>query len=624
MTRAYAGVKLRVAAWTGSNAMDGLRRLLQIVAMGCLCGPAAAQTSQPTTPTTDVAAFARLYGVVRYFYPGDAVQGLNWNRFAAYGVSQVRRAHDSNALAATLHRLFDPVTAGIVILSEKQPFPVAKALMADQPQLYWQRLGYADGVNRYATYQAKRITRPGVFARTNHAPNVDIEQQRAATAQLMQPDATLFAAMPPGERNAEFPLGAGLKARVPIDLSDEDAKATPAQQEAIATLASNPVNFDDNPISADQRLADIVVSWNVYRHFYPYWQEVGGDWDNQLEPLLATVDAPASREVQRDSLRHLVALVQDGHGFVYDPRRPMGGLSLRLEPIGDALVVTASADPAMHAGDRIVSIDGVEYGAWAKKQGSLVSGSPQWQRWELAGALNAGYVGTPVSLGLERDGHSLDVTLTYSKQAPRVSPPRPEPVTQLKDGVWYLDIARASEQDLNDHLGQFSQAHALIVDLRGYPTSKTGSELLRHLLTEPEHAQWMHVPKYDAPFDQRIGYNDLGWNLVPAAPRIEGKVMVLTDGRAISYAESILGYFADLHLATIVGSPSAGTNGDVQNFYTPSGYRISFTSMRVTHHDGVTPFHLHGVTPDTVASPTLQDVRAGRDVVLERAMKLCQ
>jgi hypothetical protein len=73
MTRAYAGVKLRAAAWTGSNAMDGLRRLLQIVAMGCLCGPAAAQTSQPTTPTTDVAAFARLYGVVRYFYPGDAV-----------------------------------------------------------------------------------------------------------------------------------------------------------------------------------------------------------------------------------------------------------------------------------------------------------------------------------------------------------------------------------------------------------------------------------------------------------------------------------------------------------------------------------------------------------------------
>jgi C-terminal processing protease CtpA/Prc len=73
-----------------------------------------------------------------------------------------------------------------------------------------------------------------------------------------------------------------------------------------------------------------------------------------------------------------------------------------------------------------------------------------------------------------------------------------------------------------------------------------------------------------------------------------------------------------------VGSPSAGTNGDVQTFYTPSGFRIAFTGLSVTRHDGVTPFHLQGVTPDVAISPTLEDIRAGRDVVLEQAMKLCQ
>ncbi|WP_243050477.1 S41 family peptidase [Dyella sp. RRB7] len=604
--------------------MDGLRRLLLIVAMGWLCGPVAAQTSQPTTATTDVAAFARLYGVVRYYYPGDAVQGLNWNRFAVYGVSQVRGAHDSQALAASLRGLFDPVTTGVVILPERQPFPAAKPLAADQRQVYWQRLGYAEGVNRYAAYQAKRTARAGVFATTNHAPNIDIEQQRTASAQLLPAEATLFAAPPPGERYAEFPLGAGLKARVPIELSDEEAKATPKQQEAMATLVAKPASFADNPISADQRLADIVVSWNVYRHFYPYWQEVGGDWDSQLEPLLATIDAPATREVQRDNLRHLVALVQDGHGFVYDPRRPTGALPLLLEPIGDALVVAASADPAIRTGDRIVSINGVEFGIWAAKQASLVSGSPQWRRWQLASALNAGPAGTPVTLGLEREDRMLDATLTYQKQAPKPVPSRPEPVAQLKDGVWYLDITRASQQDLSDHLGPFSQARALIVDLRGYPTPMTGMQLLRHLLAEPEHAQWMHVPNDEAPFDQPVSYTGLGWNLTPAAPHIPGKMVVLTNGRAISQAESILGYVADLHLATIVGSPSAGTNGDVQNFYTPSGYRISFTGLRVTRHDGVTPFHLHGVTPDIAVNPSLEDIRAGRDVVLEQALKLCQ
>jgi C-terminal processing protease CtpA/Prc len=624
MTHAYTGVKLRAAAWIERNAMDRLRQLVVIVAMGWLCGPVAAQASQPTTPTSDVAAFARLYGVVRYYYPGDAVQVMDWNRFAMYGVSQVRSAQDSEALAASLHSIFDPLTIGIEILPDKQAFPAAKSLAAGLQPVYWQRVGYADGVNRYAPYQAKRISRPGVFATTNNAPNIDIDQQSAVSVQLMQQDTSLFTAPPPGLNYAEFSLGAGLKARVPIVLANEEAATTPTQQEAAATFTAKPTGVGDNPISVDQRLADIVVSWNVYRHFYPYWQEVGVDWDGQLEPLLAGIDAPATREVQRDSLRRLVALVQDGHGLVYDPHRLMGGLPLLLEPIGDALVVVASANPTMQVGDRIVSVDGVKFGAWAAKQALMISGSPQWRRWQLASAVDTGLVGTSVSLGFERGGRMLDVTLPYQRDAPKLSPARPEPVTQLKDGVWYLDITRASKQDLDDHLAQFSQARGLIVDLRGYPTPGTGMQLLRHLLAEPEHAQWMHMPQYQMPFDQPVSYNGLGWNVMPVPPRIVGKVVVLTNGRAISQAESILGYFADLHLATIVGSPSAGTNGDVQSFNTPSGYRIRFTALRVTHHDGVTPFHLRGVTPDVAVNPALQDVRAGRDVELEQALKLCQ
>jgi len=134
----------------------------------------------------------------------------------------------------------------------------------------------------------------------------------------------------------------------------------------------------------------------------------------------------------------------------------------------------------------------------------------------------------------------------------------------------------------------------------------------------------MHLPEYDTPFDRPVREVGLGWNLSPVAPRFPGKVLMLTDGRAISQAESVLGYFSDLHLATIIGSPNAGTNGDVQRFSTPSGYYISFTGLRVTRHDGVTPFHLRGVTPDVAIAPTLEDVRAGHDVVLERDLTLAQ
>jgi C-terminal processing protease CtpA/Prc len=95
----------------------------------------------------------------------------------------------------------------------------------------------------------------------------------------------------------------------------------------------------------------------------------------------------------------------------------------------------------------------------------------------------------------------------------------------------------------------------------------------------------------------------------------------LTDGRAISYAESVMGYVADRKLGTIIGSTTAGANGNVTTFAVPGGFRIAFTGMRVTGHDGQTPHHLTGITPHITARKTIAGLREGRDEVLARALE---
>ena len=52
----------------------------------------------------------------------------------------------------------------------------------------------------------------------------------------------------------------------------------------------------------------------------------------------------------------------------------------------------------------------------------------------------------------------------------------------------------------------------------------------------------------------------------------------------------------------------------------PGGFTVAFTGMRVTGHDGQTPYHLSGVRPDVTVTPTLAGLRAGRDEVLDRAL----
>jgi hypothetical protein len=93
----------------------------------------------------------------------------------------------------------------------------------------------------------------------------------------------------------------------------------------------------------------------------------------------------------------------------------------------------------------------------------------------------------------------------------------------------------------------------------------------------------------------------------------------MTDARAISYAESVMGYVADRKLATIVGRNTAGTNGNVASFLVPSGLRISFTGMRVTGHDGG-PLSSRRRQAGCPVAPPIAGLRRGRDEVLERAL----
>jgi C-terminal processing protease CtpA/Prc len=109
------------------------------------------------------------------------------------------------------------------------------------------------------------------------------------------------------------------------------------------------------------------------------------------------------------------------------------------------------------------------------------------------------------------------------------------------------------------------------------------------------------------------------WQLEPLLPRIAGNIVVLTDERAISYTESLMGIIEAHHLATIVGSTTAGTNGNVNLFTLPGHYCVSWTGMRVVKHDG-SEHHGIGIHPNVPSLPTLEGIAQGRDEVLERAI----
>ena len=726
-------------------------------------------SGQAPQSTDNVAAFARLYGVVRYFYPGDAASSLDWNRFAVHGVKRVREAKDPRQLEATLQELFRPLGPGIAVGRVLPPAPARGN--ADGQLIAWRYLGAGmSGSGGRGPYAAKRtnravvrsssidgfvtvmqnvpaqdlrgrtirlrgqvralskdgtgssalwlrVDRPnqqmGFFDNMSNRPIRDSDWReysiegavesdatnvafgvmasgavtadfdavelavretdgrwtvlaikdagfeaeagngsgewiRAGTSadaaitrsadkapegrQFLRfapgstsagPNAELFESAPPAAgEHVDVDLGSGLKARVPLALSDADARAG-SDSSALDALraALGKIGDAGDPPDIDARLADVIVAWNVFQHFYPYWEEARVDWDARLGPQLGLASGAATRSAHRDALRQLVADARDGHGSVNEPGGGgMLSMPLRFGWIDDQLVIVASGVQAAPGGAVVTTVDGTPASKRMAQLMQLASGTTQWKQVRALREIASCRKGAVVNLVVD-DGTG---PRPGSVQCDGSQPPaekRPDPITELTSGVWYVDLTRARGVEVKQALPKLGTASGVVFDVRGYPTD-AGAQILPHLMDAPEGDRWMHVAKIVGPFGQFDGWQSFGWNMKPATPRVAGKVVFLTDERAISYAESVMGYVADRKLGTIVGGTTAGTNGNVATFAVPSGFTVAFTGMRVTGHDGRTPYHLAGVRPDIPVTPTLAAIRAGRDEVLERAVKL--
>ena len=235
-------------------------------------------------------------------------------------------------------------------------------------------------------------------------------------------------------------------------------------------------------------------------------------------------------------------------------------------------------------------------------------------------AFGLGEPGTPAALRIRRDEQTQDLTILREKGWFSTGQDTRR-IEKRDDGIFYVNLSHTKMPEIDARMEEIAQARGVVFDLRGYPNGNHG--VIGHLLTEADTSTaWMRIPQIIYPDHERVaGYSMVGWQLQPAAPHIEGHVVFLTEGRAISYAESFMSFIEHYRFADIVGQPTAGANGNVNPFTLPGGCVVSWTGMRTVKHDG-SQHHLVGIQPTVPAVRTLPGVREGRDEVLERAIAL--
>ena len=195
---------------------------------------------------------------------------------------------------------------------------------------------------------------------------------------------------------------------------------------------------------------------------------------------------------------------------------------------------------------------------------------------------------------------------------------------EMGDGIWYLNLDVIEMDTINALMSELDQSKAIICDLRGYPNGN--HDFIRHLMSVNDTSKsWMQIPQIVYPDHKNVvGYISYNWMefMKPQKAYLGDKdIVFIIDGRAISYAESYMGYVEGYNLATIIGQPTAGTNGNVNLYYLPGGFRITWTGMKVLKHDG-SQHHGIGILPDIYVEKTIQGVKDGNDEYLEKALEL--
>jgi len=603
-----------------------IRRELLIVLMLSMClntgGGAGNAARQPGSQVPraltqqgqdNLVAYTRLLGYIQHFYPGDEAQNANWPAVAAQGIAEAEKARDSKELAEGLQRYFQALAPMV------QVYPTTdRAAIAPLPP---------------GTGTASRLLRvrhigvsTEVYNTVSTRERIDLKKASAFPAGMHPTFSTAELTRP-----WEAVLGAGVSCRIPLAVA-ADALHTLPHSPAVrlpgAALPSSAVSAAD---LRAEHLAGVMLVWNAMQHFSPYFDSSSIDWKASLRRSLERAALDDSGETYLSTLRRLVADLRDGHGSVtWEKEAPAYYPPVRWDWVRGQLVVVRvarSAEASLLPGDVIESIGGVPVRAALQARAPEASGATEAlrRRAEMQ-FMVAGKKNTEVALEVKSShGKPRQVvvprTLDFAAYRSLGSEPRPMPLLQLRPGVWYVDMDRCDPAVFQKALPELAVAQGVVFDLRGYPRLSLTAPL-EYLTDIPLKTPPILLPVILFPDHQNLRYMPgAGFPVIPQAPRFQGKIAFVTDTRAISAAETFLAMVQHYHLGTIVGAPSAGTNGNVRTVTLPDGYTVRFTGLKVLNYDG-SRLHGRGIQPDVRVERTVAGVMAGQDELLERALNL--
>lgn len=406
----------------------------------------------------------------------------------------------------------------------------------------------------------------------------------------------------------------------------------------------NPIFLHEDPYpqfkypDEGYRLLSLYRFWNIIEYFFPYRDVIGEDWTGVMREFIPKMIDATDALGYKLCTRELIGRVHDTHANLWMQDEELSRYFGKLRPavqirfIENQAVVTdyyhAELGPktGLLPGDAITAIEGVPVEEIVKKRLPIYPASnlPTQLR-DIAKNLlrtNAGALRLTVRrdnamtdfevacFDANQENFALDKDWAYQQ---------PDSCYRLlTPDIGYLYLGNIKRNLLPGILETFKDTKGIIIDIRNYPAEFVVFPLTQLLKAEASEFVYFTNGHVENP------------GVFTKTPALEcgeenpdhykGKVVVLVNEMTQSSAEYTTMALQTAPGAVVVGSTTAGADGNVSRFALPGGLPTMISGIGVFYPDGK-PTQRIGIVPDHLVLPTIAGIRAGKDEVLEFAMK---
>ncbi|WP_396183996.1 S41 family peptidase [Flavobacterium sp.] len=371
------------------------------------------------------------------------------------------------------------------------------------------------------------------------------------------------------------------------------------------------------------RLLSLFRYWNMVEYFYPYKYLTETKWDAVLVDFISKYQTVDTKNDYELLVRELVASLDDTHAFLKIDETVKKRVPFKISDIeGKAVVSKIDNDSLAHIsniqlGDIILEVNNNPINKSFEEYNKYVPASTISSKKLLTYA----YIvndskNDSIKLKINRNDKIIEEKICLYKLEEVFRPKPNNKAWRLIDAnTGFINFGLLKENDVSKMLNELFNCKYLIFDLRNYPNYHTYlfAKLFdnRKIFCNSINASLKYPGKF------LTTQNLMG---IKNSNNFQGKIILLVNQLTISRSEYMAMVFQSHDNVTVIGSQTAGTNGDVVNFNFLEGYSTGFTGIGIFYPDG-TVMQRKGLHIDVPVPITINGLKNNKDEILEKALE---